>query len=244
VDFSFFSTDFVPLLNVKPSTLRPSYIIKVANALIPFGHGSFDVIMGMDWLSRHKAEIVFHEKMVFPEDILGPSQRQVEFRIDLIPRATPIVKSTYRLAPSEMQELYKQLQELQDKCFIQPSHSPWGAPVLFVKKKNVLELLKKEKLYAKSSKCEFWLQEVRFLGHVVNNNGIHMNPSKIEVVKNWKDPKSPSKIRSFLGLAGFGYVLMQRGNVIVYASRQLKNHENNYTTHGLEFGAVVFDLKN
>ncbi|GJV02324.1 putative reverse transcriptase domain-containing protein [Tanacetum coccineum] len=67
----------------------------------------------------------------------------------------------------------------------------------------VLELLKKEKLYAKFSKCEFWLQEVHFLGHVVNQNGIHVDPSKIEVVKNWKAPATPSEIRSFLGLAGY-----------------------------------------
>ncbi|GJV51389.1 putative reverse transcriptase domain-containing protein [Tanacetum coccineum] len=151
--------------------------------LIPLGHGSFDVIVGMDWLSQHKAVIICHEKVVeipvedgrilrvhgeravgitkalksakedepklndisvvrefedvFPEDLSGlPPQRQVEFRIDLVPGATPIAKSPYRLAPSEMQELSGQLQELQDKGFIRPSHSPWGAPVLFVKKKD------------------------------------------------------------------------------------------------------------
>ncbi|GJW94485.1 putative nucleotidyltransferase, ribonuclease H [Tanacetum coccineum] len=326
---------------------------------------------------RHKAEVVFHEKVVRIPLASGkillvqgerteespksfkrlPPQRQVEFRIDLIPGATPIAKSTYRLAPSEMQELSEQLQELQDKGFIQPSHSPWGASVLFVKKKDgsfrmcidslelnkltikncyplpridnlfdqlqgshyfskidlrfgyhqlrvheadvpktafrmryghfdfmvmpfeltnaptvfmeyldkfvivfiddkliyskskedhevhlklVLELLKKEKLYAKFSKCEFWLQEVRFLGHVVNSNGIHMNPSKIEVTTDVH--------REFLQDCQTPYFTdaeePERGNVIVYASRQLKNHENNYTTHGLEFGAVVFDLKN
>ncbi|GJV97427.1 putative reverse transcriptase domain-containing protein [Tanacetum coccineum] len=74
---------------------------------------------------------------VFPEDLSGlPPQRQVEFRIDLVPGATPVAKSPYRLAPSEMQELSGQLQELQDKGFIRPSHSPWGAPVLFMKKKD------------------------------------------------------------------------------------------------------------
>ncbi|GKF32977.1 putative reverse transcriptase domain-containing protein, partial [Tanacetum coccineum] len=67
----------------------------------------------------------------------------------------------------------------------------------------VLELLRKEKLYAKFSKCEFWLQEVHFLSHVVNQNGIHVDPSKIEVVKNWKAPTTPSEIQSFLGLAGY-----------------------------------------
>ncbi|GKC03983.1 putative reverse transcriptase domain-containing protein [Tanacetum coccineum] len=115
----------------------------------------------------------------------------------------------------------------------------------------VLELLKKEKLYAKFSKCEFWLQEVYFLGHVVNQNGIHVDPTKIEAVKNWKAPTKPSEIRSFLGLAvycdasnqGLGCILMQRGKVIAYASRQLKTYEKNYTTHDLELGAVMFSLK-
>ncbi|GJY50495.1 putative reverse transcriptase domain-containing protein [Tanacetum coccineum] len=67
----------------------------------------------------------------------------------------------------------------------------------------VLELFKKEKLYAKFSKCEFWLREVQFLGHVINGNGIHVDPSKIEAVKNWKAPRTSSEVRSFLGLAGY-----------------------------------------
>ncbi|GJQ96466.1 putative nucleotidyltransferase, ribonuclease H [Tanacetum coccineum] len=67
----------------------------------------------------------------------------------------------------------------------------------------VLELIKREKLYAKFSKCEFWLREVQFLGHVINGNGIHVDPSKIEAVKNWKAPRTPSEVRSFLGLAGY-----------------------------------------
>ncbi|GJX83817.1 putative nucleotidyltransferase, ribonuclease H [Tanacetum coccineum] len=152
----------------------------------------------------------------------------------------------------------------------------------------VLELLKKEKLYAKFSKCEFWLQEVQFLIHVINGDGIHVDPSKIEAIKNCEAPRTPSEVRSFLGLAGktfdwgeeqekkfqtlkdklcnapvlalpdrpedfvvycdasglvLGCLLMQRGKVIAYASRQLKIHEKNYTTHDLELGAVVFALK-
>ncbi|GKD91744.1 putative reverse transcriptase domain-containing protein, partial [Tanacetum coccineum] len=67
----------------------------------------------------------------------------------------------------------------------------------------VLGLLKKEKLYAKFSKCEFWLREVQFLGHVINGNRIHVDPSKIEAVKNWKAPRTPTRVRSFLGLAGY-----------------------------------------
>ncbi|GJV76953.1 putative reverse transcriptase domain-containing protein [Tanacetum coccineum] len=206
-DFSFISTNFAPLLNVRPSFLNPGYMIEVADGkkveidriirdcklelgnslftidLIPLGHGSFDVIVRMDWLSKHKAEIVCHKKVVriplesgeilhvqgertpgiakalrnvkvdepklgdisvvqdfvgvFPEDLLGlPPQQQVEFRIDLVPGATPVANSPYRLAPSKMQELSGQLQDLQDKGFIRPSHSLWGAPVLFVKKKD------------------------------------------------------------------------------------------------------------
>ncbi|GKG24634.1 hypothetical protein Tco_0395262, partial [Tanacetum coccineum] len=74
---------------------------------------------------------------VFPEDLSGlPPPQQVEFRIDLVLGTTLVAKSLYRLAPSEMQELSGQLQELQDKGFIRPSHSPWGAPMLFVKKKD------------------------------------------------------------------------------------------------------------
>ncbi|GJR89612.1 putative reverse transcriptase domain-containing protein [Tanacetum coccineum] len=143
----------------------------------------------------------------------------------------------------------------------------------------VLELLKKEKLYAKFSKCEFWLREVQFLGHVINGNGVHVDPSKIEAVKNWKSPRTLTEVRSFLELAGYyrrfiknfskiakpltiltqktlpdgpedfmvyydasriglSRVLMQRGKVIAYASRQLKIHEQNYTAHDLELGAV------
>ncbi|GJT35618.1 putative reverse transcriptase domain-containing protein [Tanacetum coccineum] len=128
----------------------------------------------------------------------------------------------------------------------------------------VLELLKKEKLYAKFSKCEFWLREVQFLRHVINGNGIHVDPNKIEDAKNWKAPRTPTNVRSFLRLAGYyhlsdgpedfvvycdasgiglGCVLMQRGKVIAYASRLLKIHEKNYITHDLELGAVVFALK-
>ncbi|GJY39238.1 putative reverse transcriptase domain-containing protein [Tanacetum coccineum] len=333
---------------------------------------------------------------VFPEDLSGlPPTRQVEFQIDLVPGAAPVARAPYRLAPSEMKELSEQLKELSDKGFIRPSSSPWGAPVLFVKKKDgsfrmlsptegsrrrhsddafeklvrplrfqvmpfgltnapavfmdlmnrgkckpyldkfvivfiddiliysknkkeheehlklILELLKKEELYAKFSKCEFWIPKVQFLGHVIDSEGIHVDPAKIESIKDWTSPKSPTEIHQFLGLAGYyrrfiegfskiakpmtkltqkkvkfvwgdkqeaafqllkqklcsapilalpegskdfiaycdaskkglGAVLMQREKVISYASRQLKIHEKNYTTHDLELGAVVFALK-
>ncbi|GKB68767.1 putative reverse transcriptase domain-containing protein [Tanacetum coccineum] len=122
--------------------------------------------------------------------------------------------------------------------------------------KLVLELLKKGKLFAKFSKCEFWLQEVHFLGHVVNNNGIHVDLSKIEAVNNWKVPKTPSDIRSFLGLKNQKYEwgMKQKeafqtlkdnlcnASILSFSEGsedfQLKIHEKNYTTHDLELGAV------
>ncbi|GJR44839.1 putative reverse transcriptase domain-containing protein [Tanacetum coccineum] len=187
VNYSFISTTFIPLLGLEPSDLGFRYEIKIASGqlvkidkvikgckleieghvfdinLIPFGHGSFDMIIGMYWLSNYKAEIICHEKVVripLPDGkvlrVLGErpeekarllmsakanERKQEEIVVvrdfpELIPRATPVAKSPYRLAPSELEELSGQLKELQDKGFIRPSSSPWGAPVLFVKKKD------------------------------------------------------------------------------------------------------------
>ncbi|GKF96133.1 putative reverse transcriptase domain-containing protein, partial [Tanacetum coccineum] len=69
--------------------------------------------------------------------------------------------------------------------------------------KIILELLKKEELYAKFSKCEFWISKVQFLGHVIDSEGIYVDPAKIESIKDWASPKSPTEIRQFLGLAGY-----------------------------------------
>nr|GEU82440.1 hypothetical protein [Tanacetum cinerariifolium] len=215
---------------------------------------------------------------VFLEDLLGlPPQRQVEFRIDLVLGAMSVAKSPYRLAPSEIYAIWV------NQCT------------------SSLHRLDEPGVQT----------EVQFLGHVVNQSGTHVDPSKIEAVKNWKALTTPSKIQPFLGLAGYyrhfimnfskiakpltlltqknqkyewgkkeekafqtlknnlcdahilslpngikdfvvycdapnqglGCVLMQRGKVITYASRQLKILEKNYTTHDLELGAVVFALK-
>ncbi|GJZ63657.1 putative reverse transcriptase domain-containing protein [Tanacetum coccineum] len=116
--------------------------------------------------------------------------------------------------------------------------------------KAILELLKKEELYAKFSKCEFWLPKLQFLDHVIDSQGIHVDPAKIESIKYWASPKTPTEIGSedFIAycdasIKGLGVVLMQREKVIAYASCQLKIHEKNYTTRDLELGAVVFALK-
>nr|GEY48901.1 hypothetical protein [Tanacetum cinerariifolium] len=266
---------------------------------IPFGHGSFDVIVGMDWLSNHKAKIICQKKVVriplldgkvlrvagerpkekarllmsvktsdkyqeeivvvkdfpkvFLDDLSGlPPVQEIKFQIELIPGATPVAKSPYHLSPSELKELSGQLKELQDK------DSRGACRIL----KDSLGTAQKEKLYPKFSKCEFWLREVQFLGHVINGNGIYVDPSKIEAVKNWKAPRTPIEEKfcnaPVLALPdgpkdfvvycdasriGLGCVLMQRGKVIAYASRQLQIHENNYTTCDLELGAVMFALK-
>ncbi|GJR67751.1 reverse transcriptase domain-containing protein [Tanacetum coccineum] len=146
---------------------------------------------------------------VFPEDLSGlPPQRQVEFRIDLIPGAMPVLLSPpYRItnAPAVFMDLMNRV----CKPYLDKFVIVFIDDILIYSKlkeehevylRLVLELLRKEKLYVKFSKCEFWLQEVHFFSHVVNQNGIHVDPSKIEAVKNWKAPTTPSEIRSFLVL--------------------------------------------
>ncbi|KAJ9556370.1 hypothetical protein OSB04_010984 [Centaurea solstitialis] len=468
-DRSYVSLEFRPKINKKSQNLKEEHLIEYSNGelvkaskvvkkcilglagkdfsinLIPIKIGSFDIIVGMDWMSNHRATICCAEKIVtlplpdgsvlevhgekpkrdfklvsfmkmrshlrkecvafmahvvdkkaeeksiqdipvvrefpevFPEELPGlPPPRQVEFHIDLVPGAGPIAKSPYRLAPSEMQELSNQLQEFS---------SPWGAPVLFVKKKDgsfrmcidYRELNKitiknryplpriddlfdqlqgatyfskidlrsgyhqmrvREEDIAKTAfrtryghyeflvmpfgltnapavfmdlmnrVCRPYLDK-RHPNLLKEQEGIHVDPAKVEAVKKWEAPKTPTEIRQFLGLAGYyrrfianfskiaqplttltqkdkkfvwgekqeeasqmlkhklcnapilalpeetdnfvvycdashqglGCVLMQNEKVIAYASRQLKVHEKNYTTHDLELGAVVFALK-
>nr|GEU51246.1 putative reverse transcriptase domain-containing protein [Tanacetum cinerariifolium] len=400
-DRSFVSTTFSALVDITPTTLENHYDVELADGkiigvntiircctlnfmnqpfnidLMPVPLDSFDIIIGMDCLTKHHGVIMCDEKIiripfgremlifqgnrdnqreesrlnivsctkaqyylskgcdvflanvtmkeakdksegrrledvsivrdfpeVFPEDLPGiPLARPVEFQIDLVPGAVPVARGPYRLAPSEMKELAEQLQELSDKGFIRPRSSPWGALVLFVKKKDgsfrmcidyrssvyskidlqsgyhqlrfreddipktafrtryghyefqvmpfgltnapavfmdlmnrvckpyldkfvivfiddiliysknkkeheehltlILELLKKEELYAKFSKCEFLILKVQFLEHMIDSKGIHVDPAKINSIKDWAYPKTPIEIRQFLGLAGY-----------------------------------------
>nr|GEV59114.1 retrotransposon protein, putative, Ty3-gypsy subclass [Tanacetum cinerariifolium] len=213
---------------------------------------------------------------VFLEDLPGlPPTRQVEFQIDLVPGAAPVVRAPYRLAPVEMQELSTQLQELSNRGFIRPSSSPWGELVLFVKKKDgsfrmcidyhklnkltvknryllsriddLFDQLQGSRFYSKIDlrsgyhqlrvreedipKTTFrtryghyefqvmpfgltnvpavfmdlmnQLSKVQFLGHVIDSEGIHVDPAKIEVIKYLESHKTPTEIRQFLGLAGY-----------------------------------------
>nr|GEU41249.1 putative reverse transcriptase domain-containing protein [Tanacetum cinerariifolium] len=412
-DRSFVSTAFSALLNIAPIALDNHYDVKLADGkiigvniiligctldflnhpfnidLMPVPLGSFDVIIGMDWLREYHAVIICDKNIVrvpFGNKTLifqGKRNDQVEFQIDLVPGVVPVARAPYRLAPAEMKELADKLQELSNKGFIRPISSPWGAPVLFIKKKDglfcmcidyrklnkltvknryhqlrvreedipktafrtryghyefqvmpfgltnapavfmdlmnrvckpyldkfvivfiddiiiysknkeeheehlklILELLKKEELYVKFSKCEFWIPKVQFLRHVIDRKGIHMDPAKIGSIKDWASPKTLTKIRQFLRLAGYYHrfiegfskiaksmtkltqknvkfdwgekeeaifqlikqklcaVLMQNEKVIAYASRKLKIHEKNYTTHDLELGAVELNMR-
>ncbi|GKB23810.1 putative reverse transcriptase domain-containing protein [Tanacetum coccineum] len=257
--------------------------------------GSFDVVIGMDWLSKYHAKILCDEKVVhipidsktliirekkksdekrledipvvreFPEvfskNLPGlPPIRQVEFQIDLIPRAAPVAREPYRLAPSYMQELSNQLKELADRgssvyskinlrsCYhqlrvrdedipktafrIRYGHyefqvMPFGltnAPAVFMDLVNrkeehvnhlriILELLRKEKLYAMFSKCEFWIHIVEFLRHLIDSQGLHVDPAKIEAVKNWASPTTPIEVHQFLRLAGYYQRFIQELNM-------------------------------
>ncbi|GJT05031.1 putative reverse transcriptase domain-containing protein [Tanacetum coccineum] len=120
---------------------------------------------------------------VFPDDLSGlPPVREIEFRIDLIPGALLVVRSPYRLAPLEMLELSTKSLTTGSTCtFCQEERrcDENSEEEHEFHLKTILDLLKKEELYTKFSKCEFWLQEVQFLGHVVNRDGIHVDPSKI-----------------------------------------------------------------
>nr|GFA09634.1 hypothetical protein [Tanacetum cinerariifolium] len=109
--------------------------------------------------------------------------------------------------------------------------------------RTVLQTLRQEKLYAKFSKCEFWLSSVAFLGHIVSAEGITMDLAKVEAITKWPRPTFVTEIYSDASKKGLGCVLMQHGKVIAYASRQLEPYEVNYPTHDLELAAVVFALK-
>ncbi|GKC93643.1 putative reverse transcriptase domain-containing protein [Tanacetum coccineum] len=262
-DYSFVFTTFIPLLVIEPSDLGISYEIKIANGqlveiekiikgcklkidghvfdinLIAFGSESFDVIIGMDWLSDQKAEIICHEKVVrIPLldvkvlKVLGEKPEE-KVRHSISAKAKEQKKrrdccGSQYFSKIDLRSGYHQLRVHEDdipKTAFRTRYGhfeftviPFGltnVPAVVMDLMNrtrkehekhlglVLELLKKERLYAKFSKCEFWLQEVQFLRHVINGDGIHVDPSKIEAVKSWEAPRSPSEVRSFLGLAGY-----------------------------------------
>ncbi|GJT13186.1 putative reverse transcriptase domain-containing protein [Tanacetum coccineum] len=337
--------------------------------------GSFDVIIGMDWLSRSDAAILCGKKKVrIPlEGVVQAIARFIGERFYSTELVTvgssgivreeegwiiPNLQGSSVYSKIDLRYGYYQLRIRKEEIPITAFRTRYGhyefqvmpfgltnAPTVFMDLMNrmckpyldkfiivfiddiliysknkeehgehlktILNLLRSEKLYAKFSKCDFWLDSVQFLGHVIDSSGVHVDPAKIEAIKNWAAPTTPTEVRQFLGLAGyyrrfikefsliskpltkltqknkpyvwgddeeeafqtlklklcsapilslpegsedfvvycdaslkgFGAVLMQREKVIAYASRQLRKNEENYTTHDLELGAVVFALR-
>ncbi|GJX23594.1 putative reverse transcriptase domain-containing protein [Tanacetum coccineum] len=273
-DKSFVSTNFSTLIDIKPVELDTCYEVELADGkvvstnnvligctlnllnrsfpidLMVIELGSFDIIIGMDWLSRYDVAILCGEKKyiekgcelflaqvteqeskekrlkdvpvirdfpeVFPDELPGLlPPRQVEFRIDLIPSTAPVACAPYRLAPSKMKELSKQLQELLEKAAM----------------------------------------DLGVLSKLIYGPGYHRHRTprgrqsnyslKLYSVPILSLPKGSEDFVVYCdaSLKGFGAVLMQREKVIAYASRQLRKNEENYTTHDLELGAVVFALR-
>ncbi|GJW51258.1 putative reverse transcriptase domain-containing protein [Tanacetum coccineum] len=358
---SFVSNTFSALLDIIPSALDVSYAVELADGrtsetntvlrgctlgllghpfnidLMPIDLGSFDVIIGMDWLAKNHAVIVCDKKIVhipygneiliaqgdksdkenkstlsiiscekaqkymekgcqlflaqvmvkenkdkskekqledvptvwdfpevFPGDLPGlPPIRQVEFQIDLVSSVALVARAPYRLALSEMEELSAQLQELSDKGFIRPSSSPWGAPVLFVKKKDgsfqivaqegriVRQVLKVRLLAVKGfskiakPKTKLTQKSEKFNWGEKEETSFHTLKQKLCSAPILALPEGSDNFVVYCDASykGLGAVLMQKEKVIAYVYCQLKIHEKNYTTHDLELGVVVFALK-
>nr|GEY91185.1 hypothetical protein [Tanacetum cinerariifolium] len=266
------------LIDIKPVKLNSSYEVELADGkvvstnsvlrgctlnlldhlfyidLIPIELGTFDVIVGMDWLVERDALIVCGKKevhvpyknkvlvfksdssvsrlKVLPDDLPGLlPPRQVELRIELIPSAAPVARTPYRLAPSELKELSDQLKELSEKGFIRPSSSPWGAPVLFLKKKDgsfhicidyrelnkltvknryplpriddLFDQLQGSSVYSKIDMRSSYHQlrngeeDISITAfrtsHVIDNNGVHVDPAKVEAIQNWSAQTTPTE---------------------------------------------------
>ncbi|GKA33845.1 putative reverse transcriptase domain-containing protein [Tanacetum coccineum] len=314
-DRSFVDTRFSFMLNINPVKIRASYEVELADERVVSTNTVLkgytlnlvnhifeidlmligDIIISMEWLIKHDAIIICGEKVVripYGNQMLIVESDKGVSRLKIISCIkvwdAPIARARYRLSPSEMRELSIQLQELLEKGFIRPSSSPWGASVLFVKKKDgsfrmcivyrelnkltiknryplprindlfdqlqgsslltnvpdvfmdlmnrvskpyldkfvivfiddilvyskdeeehgkhlniILELLKKERLYAKFSKCDFLLDSIQFWGHVIEHSSVHVDPAKIEAIKSWAASTTPTKVSQFLGLFGY-----------------------------------------
>nr|GFB52992.1 putative reverse transcriptase domain-containing protein [Tanacetum cinerariifolium] len=163
----------------------------------------FDQLQESRYLSKIDLRLGYHQLRVREEDILRTAfrTRYGHFEFTVMPFGLTNAHAVFMDLMNRVCRLYldKFVIVFIDDILIYSNSKEEHKVHL----KLILELLKKEKLFGKFSKCEFWLQEVRFLGHVVNNEGIHVDSNKIEVVKNWKPSKTPTEIRSFLGLTGY-----------------------------------------
>ncbi|GJX54332.1 putative reverse transcriptase domain-containing protein [Tanacetum coccineum] len=264
-DRSFVSTQFSTLINIAPTTLDHGYNVELADGriiwvntvllgctlnflnhpfhvdLMPVEMGTYDVIIGMDWLTKYQAVIDCAKKIVripFGSEILifhgDGSRNKRGTRLNIISctkaqkyllqgchvflahitiketgdkskkkqlQDVPIVKNFLEVFPEDLPGL-PPTRQVEFHIDLVPGAAP-NKQEHEEHLKIILELLKKEELYAKFSKCEFWIPKVQFLGHVIDNKGIHVDPAKIESVKDWASPKTPTEIRQFLGLAGY-----------------------------------------
>ncbi|KAJ9545069.1 hypothetical protein OSB04_024776 [Centaurea solstitialis] len=243
----------------------------------------FDQLQGAAWFSKIDLRSGYHQVKVREEDVQKTAFRTRYGHFEFV-----VMPFGLTNAPAVFMDLMNRVcRPMLDKSVI-----VFIDDILIYSKSKedhvihlieVLETLRRERLYAKFSKCDFWLQEVQFLGHLVNREGIKVDPAKIEADfskiavpltrltrKNVKFVWGEEQQKAFELLRGklceapvltlpegvddmtvycdasyhgLGCVLMQRGKVIAYASRQLKTHEVNYPTHDLELAAVVFALK-
>nr|GEW35739.1 retrotransposon protein, putative, Ty3-gypsy subclass [Tanacetum cinerariifolium] len=209
---------------------------------------------------------------VFPEELPGiPPEREVEFGIELILGTQPISKAPYRMAPIELKELKEQLQELLDLGFIHSSVSPWGGPVLFMKKKDgsMRLCIDYRKLNRVTIRNRYPLPriddlfdqlqgQVTFLGHIVSADGITMDPAKVKAITKWPRPKTVTEIRSFLGLEGYYMIfvegfsrlslpltkLMRKGKKFVWDEEREKSFEElKKRLHGKVIAYALRQLK-
>ncbi|GJX44051.1 putative reverse transcriptase domain-containing protein [Tanacetum coccineum] len=181
--------------------------------LMPVELSSFDIIIGMDWLANHHAVLVCDEKIVqipYGDEVLivqgDRSGKGKKSKLSII-SCTKTQKYIKKCCPIFWHKLRRRkLKTSQRRSDLRTclSYGTFRSEEEHAENiKLILELLKKEELYGKFLKCEFWLSKVQFLGHVIYSEGIHVDPTKIESIKDWASPKTPTEIRQFLGLAGY-----------------------------------------
>ncbi|GJT81896.1 putative reverse transcriptase domain-containing protein, partial [Tanacetum coccineum] len=287
-DRSFVDTRFSSMLDIDPVKIDTSYKVELADGrvvstntvlkgctlnlvnhlfeidLMPIELGTFNVIIGMDWLVKHYAVIIYGEKVIrIPYE---NKTLTVESDKDYRELNKLTVKNRYPLP--RIDDLFDQLQgsSVYSKIDLRS-----GYHQLCIKEEDIPITA----FRARYGHFEFQVMRLdgqmplllQFLGHVIDRNGVHVDPAKIEAIRNWAAPTTPTEVRQFLrlvgyyrsvpilalpkgtedfvvycdaSLKGYGAVLMQREKVIAYASRQLKVHEENYTTYDLELGAIRY----
>ncbi|KAH0682648.1 hypothetical protein KY289_020400 [Solanum tuberosum] len=197
--------------------------------------------------------VVSEFREVFPNDLLGmPPDRDIDFCIDLEPGTRPISIPPYRMAPAELRELKAQIQELLDKGFIRPSASPWGAPILFVKKKDG-GVLVFSKIDLRSSYHQLKIRpedvpNMAFRTHYGHYEFLVMSfglTNALATFMSLMNGVFKAFLDSFFIVFIDDILVYSKNdkNVIAYASRQMKVHERNYPTHDLELAVLVFALK-